>query len=149
MAYDDLLFKSIFTLFLGFLTFLSIILNKIYMVIGILDNYFVLFFFGGIAVSVSGIVMLVIWHFRNRKPFYEENEVKAPPLRFVPYLSLGAVFTISGLFVRFHFSGSGMELFVISMASSILGILLLLNGLRHFIKEVIIKKPMGRTAVHS
>ncbi|MBN2367720.1 hypothetical protein JXC34_01780 [Candidatus Woesearchaeota archaeon] len=148
MAYDDILYRAIFTLFLGFLTFVSILVNKVYSLFSLLDNYFVLFFFSGILISFIGIGMMIVWHFKNRRPFYE-SEVKKEVLHFAPYLAAGSVSAIIGFFLQVYYRHMGQALFIISMSLSMLGILLLLNGLRYFIKEVLVKKPIQKTAAHS
>jgi hypothetical protein len=146
MAKEDMMYKSIFVLFLGFLVFVMIILNKIHLFLVILDSYFVLFLFLGIIISLVGMSMLVVWNFNNRQPYFEEINSKIGT-HFAPYLAAGIFFIVGGFTSLYYLKGLSRVSFLVSISSSILGIMLLLIGLKYFITEVL-KKPTQKILPH-
>ncbi len=147
-AEDILMYKSIFVLFFGFLVFVMIFLNKLHMFLSILDSYFVLFLFLGVITTIIGIIMLFVWNFKNRKPYEEEETVKNfVNTHFTPYLISGIVFIIIGFSLLFYLKDETGIMRIMSISSSILGIILLLVGLTYYIKEVLFK-TIQRTSQH-
>lgn len=144
MAVDTLPYNSIFTLFVGFLIFIAMILNKIHMFFVPLHDYFVLFLFIGVSISSAGLFMVFKWQFENRKPFYEHKKQKKVT-HFMPYLAFGILLILVGFFSIYYIKIPNKSIFIMTMSISITGILLLLNGLRYFVKEAII----GKTPQHS
>ena len=141
MAVDNLPYNSIFTLFVGFLIFIAMILNKIHMFFVPLHDYFVLFLLIGILISSGGLVMTFKWQFENRKPFYEHNQQqKRKTQHFTPYLAFGILLILVGFFSIYYINIPNRNIFIMTMSISITGILLLINGLRYFVKEAIIEK---------
>jgi len=132
--------------FLGFIIFLGSILNKINNFFWIVDKYYVLFLLFGIVVSTFGLVNMMIWNFKNKTPFFDIEQSK-PRLHFVPYLEVG-MFMILGGFTTIHYIKKiKMGMYIISMSSSIIGILIMLYGLKFFIKEVY--NPSQKSSSHS
>jgi len=141
MEQEDILYVSLITIFLGFIIFLFTIINKQISAISIFDMYFVLFLFFGALIVIVGMIVLLVWHVRHRQPYQEEIKKNTFP----SFLGIGAVLIVIGYIFLFHYSNLSNILYIMSLAVSITGILMLLVGLRFYIKEVII----GRTRLHS
>ena len=150
MAAEDLLYKSIVTLFSGFIVFLSILINKLHRFLLLLDSYFVIFFFLGIVICIVGLCMMVVWNFKNVKPFEEHIIEKTEKTHFAPYLTIGIILIVIAFTLVFYFRALSRQLYMISLAISLVGIALLLNGLRYFLKEVIdANKATLKNPLHS
>ena len=146
MAAESLLYRAIFTLFLGFIIFVSSILNKTFTVFEAINQYYVLFIFTGFIISIIGIVSALTWHFQTRLPFYEPQPKRITKVQhFTPYLAFGILLILLGFFSIYYVKIPNKNIYIMTMSISITGILLLLNGLRYFIKEAII----GKTPRHS
>ena len=143
MAAEEVLFKSVFTLFSGFLIFLSIILNKIHKFLSLLDSYFVLFLFSGIIISGIGISMMVVWNFKNRKPYVDTKQKR---YYFIQFFSIGILMILIGFTLIYYLMAFNKNLMIISLGISVLGILLLVIGLSYFAKEVVF---IRKTPTHS
>ena len=139
MAVDDLPYKSIFVLFIGFLIFIAMILNKIHLFYEPLHDYFVLFLFTGIFISITGLFMGIRWNFKHRKPYYLRKKQKKTT-HFMSYLAFGIILLLSSFTIIHYYHGLNKTVHLMSQIVSVGGILLLLNGLRYFIKELIIQK---------
>ncbi len=137
MEEDDLLFAAIFVMFLGFLIFVLSIINKNFIFITFLDNYFVLFFFFGILMSVIGLALLVAWHVNNKVPYYVETKKN----HFSSFLGFGMLLLVIGFVLLIRYSKLSSLVYIMSIAISIMGIILLIMGLEYFVREVLIKKP--------
>ena len=133
MASEDLLFESMFMIFLGFMNFVLITLNKAKMFFAILDTYYVIFLFLSILVSAIGFIMGIVWNFKNRKPYYED--LSKAKLRFPLYLGSGALLVLAGFLVMIYYN-LNKAFYITSLAASIAGIILLISGLAYFVKEV-------------
>ena len=144
MAKDDILYKSIFLIILGFLIFVLITFNKTNGLFPFLASYFVIFLISGILISSTGIIFYFVWDFKNRKPYFEQTG--RTKTHFASFLSYGVILTFLSLYARYYFKGisSGFNLMLLAVSTG--GILLMLIGLRFFIKEVIIAR---RAPLHS
>ena len=142
MAAESLLYRAIFTLLMGFIIFVSSIINKTFEILAFMNNYFVLFLFSGFVISTTGIVYTLNWHFKNRGPFYEEQQKTS---HFIPYLAFGILLILIGFISIFYIEVPSKNLFIMTMSVSITGILLLINGLRYFVKEAVIQKTPERS----
>ncbi len=131
---EPLLYKSLFTIYSGFIVFLATIINRTLNFLEILDQYFVIFFFSGVLISITGIVMMFMWNFNNREPYYENKEENKK--HFAPYLTLGSIFVLTGFTYIFYIRDITQTTFIIATGASMIGILLSLKGLRFFVKEV-------------
>jgi peptidoglycan/LPS O-acetylase OafA/YrhL len=136
MAAEDVLIKSVITVFSGFLLFIALILNRVYSFIDVLDSYYVLFLFSGIIISLLGGILAMVWHFENRKPYIDER-IKQPRTHFTPYLSFGILLVIIGFVVQHNFHDLSQSFSIMSLLLSISGIGMLVVGLRYFVIEVL------------
>jgi hypothetical protein len=136
MEEEDLLFIAIFVMFLGFLIFVTSIINKRFGFATFLEIYFVLFFFFGLMISTLGLGLLVVWHVKNKKPFYVEKKKN----HFPSFLGFGMLLLVIGFSLLMRYSKLNNIIYVMSIAISIMGIILLIMGLEYFIREVLIKK---------
>lgn len=133
MAYDGLLYNSVFTMFLGFIIFIVSIINKKLEYLPIVNQYYVLFLFLGIIISLIGMGMAIIWDFKNQTFFIEEVKQKQP--FFMSYFSFGILLMVVGFTMIFYYSHLSKGLYIIAMVVSVSGIGLAINGLRFFLKE--------------
>jgi len=144
MAAETLLYEAVFTLFAGFLVFISMILNRIHKFFEALDTYFVLFLFTGILMSFLGVFLMVTWNFKNRGP-YEGATIKQDH-PFVRYFTIGNIFIMLSLTGIYYFNAIGYLTFIFRVFS-ISGILILSVGLFFFAKELL--KIIRTTQPHS
>lgn len=135
MDKDNFLYFAIFTIFFGFLIFILSILNKTYSFNKFLETFFVLFLFSGVILTVLGFIFMLIWYVDNRLPF-EEIVIRK---QFPRYLGYGALLIVTSFFTIFYISKEKI-VYTISMAVAIIGIALLINGLRYFLTEVILNR---------
>jgi hypothetical protein len=140
MAKENLLYQGLFLSLFGFLVFMLSILNKVNSFFWVLGDYFVIFLFIGIILSAIGILTMIGYSVENRSPFVEATN-KGPSLHFAPYLGVGLLFIFTGFILIFYYKGITRSLYIISMAISISGIILLIQGLWFFIKEAFGNKP--------
>lgn len=146
MQSEDILYESIFFIFLGFLIFVSIILNKIHKFLTLLDSYFVLFLFLGIILTILGIAMSINWNFINRRPYEEEAELRKK-LHFPMYFIVGSASLLMGFTMQYYLKIKDSGGFIVN-SINISGIICLCAGLYYFIEEVL-KKSKKKTLQHS
>jgi hypothetical protein len=146
MAFENLLYEAVFTLFAGFLIFISMILNRIHKFFAALDTYFVLFLFTGILMSLLGTFLMISWNFKIRGPYIGARKEEKHP--FVTYFTLGNIMIVLSLTGIFYFNSVGYMTLIFRILS-ILGILLLSVGLIFFYGELlkIIKTTQKRSGI--
>jgi len=84
------------------------------------------------------------WQLKNRKPFYIHKKQKKTT-HFMPYLAFGIILVLSSFTALHYYHGFNKTVYIMSQSISITGILLLINGMRYFIKEAIIEKTPGHS----
>jgi hypothetical protein len=144
MAAETLLYEAVFTLFTGFLIFISMILNRIHKFFSAIDTYFVLFLFTGIMMSLLGVFLMLSWNFRNIGPYQGSREQKKHP--FVFFFAIGSFMIIISLTGIYYFNSIGFMTLIFRILS-VAGIVLLTVGLFFFYRELI--EIIRKTQKHS
>jgi hypothetical protein len=131
----DRLFTSLIITFLGFIIFIFGILSKKVSFLGFVSTYFVLVLLSGMITTALGLIFILIWHVENARPYYE-----AKTRDFSNYLAFGVVLLLFSVFIVSFFK-LGRIVYLSTLTISALGIMLLVIGLRYYIKDAFRRTP--------
>ncbi|MFH2020384.1 MAG: hypothetical protein ABIJ34_03155 [archaeon] len=140
MDEENKFYLSLFVIFSGFMLFIFAFMNKQKLFFPTLDKYYVLLVLAGIFTGIFGASMMLAWHVRNRKPF-EDTFTKT---HFPSFFAIGALLLFSGLSFYFFYAKGRVLVFEMSMTASIMGIILLMLGLRYYVQEALFAKKMQK-----
>ncbi len=135
MDSQDKLYMYLIVTFFGFIIFILSVLSKKITFLSFLSVYFVLVLLCGIIISGFGLMLVLMWHVGNARPYYEGNKKD-----FSNYLGFGIFLLLSSVFIVSFFNLGKMGFYATIILSSI-GILLLVLGLKYYIRETFRKTP--------
>lgn len=133
MEKEGLLYSSIFTLFLGFILFIGTVLNKRFPYSSFISTYFVLILIIGMITAGIGMIMMLVWHVKNRRPYLEIVQKD----HFPAYFGFGIFLLVIGITIISYYTNMQKGLYYMAMSVTVAGIILLIIGLRYFAKEVL------------
>ena len=133
MEKERLLYTSIFTLFLGFIMFMASILNNRFTYSQFISAYFVLFIIAGMIMAGTGMIMMLVWHVKNKKPYLEVVRKD----HFPSYFGFGIFLLVIGITIISYYSKMQRGVYYMAMSITVAGIILLIIGLKYFAKEVL------------
>lgn len=135
MDSQDKLYMYLIVTFFGFIIFIISVLSKKITFLSFLSVYFVLVLLCGIIISGIGLMLVLMWHVGNARPYYEGSKED-----FSNYLGFGIFLLLASVFIVSFFN-LGKIVFYATLILSSIGILLLVLGLKYYIKETFRKNP--------